>query len=130
MEYYIKSEKQHGCLGTEWLSVYWLFMLLIMRQMRGLWLTSLPHITRNNDIPSPGKVQNSTFEAQFLLNVYHFHTTVKPNHRNSGTLYHVSFYHALHHCPPFKKDFIPGAKVLMLCFVSVKIRLLCQYDNI
>ena len=38
-----------------------------------------------------GKNQNSKFEVRFLLNAYHFHTTVKSknpksNHRKSGTI--------------------------------------------
>ena len=39
------------------------------------------------NITSPGKDQNSKFEVQFLLNVYHFHTIVKWKNHNSGTVF-------------------------------------------
>ena len=38
-EYCTESEKQNGCLGTEWLLVCLLFTLLIMR-LTDLWLST------------------------------------------------------------------------------------------
>ena len=53
--------------------------------------TAQKHERVSIHIASLGKDQNSKFEVQFLLNVYHFHTIKKPknlkwNHRKSGTI--------------------------------------------
>ena len=93
IEYYTENEKYNGFQGTESLYVYWLFTLLMAWLMESCGWLSCPAPWERNllNITSPGKDQNSKSEVQFLLNVYHLHTTIKSknpkmNHYNLGTV--------------------------------------------
>lgn len=71
-------------METEWLQVHWLLTLVIIR-LAGSYAHCLRPASQGStllQITSPGKEQNAKFKISFLLNAYHFHTTLKSkNHR-------------------------------------------------
>ena len=71
IEYCTESEKQNGCLSTEWL-----FTLVIM-WLTGSCVSRCPAPRERLHIASLGKDQNSKFKVWFLLNVYPFPPIIK-----------------------------------------------------
>ena len=49
IEYFIESEHQNSCQGTEWLSEYWLFPLVMVWLTGSCGLLPLPSISRVSD---------------------------------------------------------------------------------
>ena len=92
-----ESEKQNGCMGTEWLFGYWLFALAMA------WLTRSSSCPASQDdhtmfcFASLGKDQNLKFKVSFLLNAYCFRTLVNSkNHKwNHSLLIRESLYYTM-----------------------------------
>lgn len=93
-EYCTESEKQNGCMGTEWLLVYQLFLVMMVwltGRYSSLLLASITTEYYTHISLGWGKNQNYKFEVQLLLNASHFGTIIqlrhrKPNYHKSGTI--------------------------------------------